>query len=138
MCGTTHRQQAKQLHSSLVEQGIVDLFYEGLLGDKIWVSKNSRAYPLPELADSHLENIVKRFKQDGDIVPRAIQLEQLRRDAEKTQTFIVTIEKSKELGPEFTHQVTIIKGGERWTDKWQHEPTLSEAIKVYEDINGEQ
>ena len=138
MCEKSHRQTAKELHSLLVENKVIDRFYEGLLGDKIWVSKNCRAYPLSELADAHLANIINRFNRDNEAIPRAIIEEQTRREFPKTETYTIIIEETSEVGPEYSHQVTIIKDGSKWQDKWYHRPTLSEAVKVYENLRGDE
>ena len=94
-------QTAKEFHMKLVEQGLIDDSYEGLLGDKVWVSKNGRASKLTDLADIHLENIVNKLKREEKELPESIWNELQRRVRERpdTRVFFVTdsLEDNEEL-----------------------------------------
>lgn len=75
----TKTQLAKALWRTLYQHQLVDLFFEGLMGDAVWVSSHQKAYRLKDLGDTHLNNIVAKYINNGEEVPRCLLLEQSRR-----------------------------------------------------------
>lgn len=78
MCATM-TQEAKEFRDMLVREGIVSIFFEGLMGDSVWMSSNRRAYRLKDLSDGHLSNIILKYYKNEEEVPQCLIDERDRR-----------------------------------------------------------
>lgn len=73
-------QRAKRLYAQLRADGeLPDIFFSGLLKDTIWVTRNSRAYYVHEIATDHLANIIAHCKVVNMEVPDVIVAEYRKR-----------------------------------------------------------
>ena len=85
MCNPTKTREARDLRDMLVHGNLVSIFYEGLMGDMVWISSNRRAYRLKDLGEGHLQNIIQKFRKNGEEVPKPIlEEDERRRSASKS------------------------------------------------------
>lgn len=82
----TMTQKAKQLWRTLREEGLVDFSTSGLIADIYWVSSHEKAYPITELSDMHLSNIIQKYWSKNETVPIQLLVERKRRkDAKEAE-----------------------------------------------------
>lgn len=74
MC-KTETQEAKSLYRMLRDDDLVDIMFEGLMGDAVWISSGDRAYRLKDLSNGHLSNIVTKYQRRGEEIPDCILFE---------------------------------------------------------------
>lgn len=76
---------ARDLRNELVKKGYVSIFFSGLMGDSLWITRQRRAYRLTGLPDGHLSNIILKYISRGEEVPGCITSEKERRATLRSQ-----------------------------------------------------
>lgn len=79
MSNPTKTALARDLRDMLVREGLVSIYFEGLMGDVVWISSNRRAYRLTDLGDAHISNIYHKYLRNKEEIPRFIKIEYDRR-----------------------------------------------------------
>ena len=68
----TKTQRAKTLYSLLRNEDVISITFTGLVADRIWVADKYKAYHLEDLGNTHLSNIVYKYRRNKEKVPEAI------------------------------------------------------------------